>query len=182
MKPFLFAVLLTLSLNCSARPSDPSNSIYHLDAQLTDQHGQVHGLDLHRDHPVLITMFYGGCTASCPLIIDALRATERALTAEQRANLRVLLISFDSTHDGPEQLREIAATRHIDGGRWTLAHADEATVRQIAAVLNVQYRRLPNGQYNHSNVIAALSPRGEILARSNSLRPDDAVLKAITTR
>jgi protein SCO1/2 len=182
MKALLLGLLLTGSLHGSAYAADPSDSIYHLNARLTDQNGQSHGLDVHRGHPVLISMFYGSCSASCPLIIDALRATERSLAADKRAQLRVMLISFDSAKDSIAQLQEIAATRQIDGKRWTLARADEATVRQIAAVLDVQYRRLPNGEYNHSNVIAALSPQGEIVARSTSLRPDAALVQAVSKR
>ena len=175
-----FALLLATALTCSANPAYPPNSIYHLQARLTNQLGQVHGLDVYRGQPVLITMFYADCAASCPLIIEALHATERALSAEQRARVRVLLVSFDSAKDGPARLRALADARHIDPARWTLAHADAATVRQIAAVLNVQYRRLPSGQYNHSNVIAVLTPEGEIAATSGLLaKADPAVLAAL---
>src|SRR5688572_13647655 len=134
-----------------------------------DQSGVARGLDVHRGHPVLITMFYGGCTVTCPLIIDSLRATERALGEADRANLRVLMVSIDPQGDTPETLRALAESRRIDTSRWTLARADEATVRKIAALLNVQYRELPDGGFNHSTTIALLSPLGEIEATTASL-------------
>jgi protein SCO1/2 len=42
-------------------------------------------------------------------------------------------------------------------------------VRTIAAMLNVQYRQLPGGEFNHSTVITLLSPQGEIEATSSKL-------------
>jgi protein SCO1/2 len=174
----ILAALLSCSLAALAADSDPPASLYHLDAKLTNQAGKTHGLDVYRGHPVLITMFYGSCQATCPLIIDTLRVTERAVPAERRANLRVLMISFDPQRDTPAALGAIAKQRRIDGTRWTLAHADESTVRSIAALLNIQYRQLPGGEFNHSTVITLLSPSGEIEATSSVLGHADPVLIA----
>jgi protein SCO1/2 len=162
----------------TASDGDPPASLYHLDAALTDQSGAARGLDVYRGHPVLVTMFYASCQATCPLIVDTLRATERELTAQQRASLRVLMISIDPERDSPAALNKLAQERHIDTARWTLTHADAATVRNIAALLNVQYRQLPSGEFNHSTVIALLSPRGEIEASSSTLGHADPALLA----
>jgi protein SCO1 len=174
------ALLLALlfALDAGAKDSDAPGSIYQLDAHLVDQAGRVQGLDLYRGSPVLITMFYGSCQATCPMIIDTLRSTERGLSPAQRAKLRVLMISFDPERDTPKALAEIAATRHLDTSRWTLATADADTVRDIAALLDVQYRKLPSGEYSHSAVITVLSPGGEIEARSGKLGTADPALLA----
>ena len=159
-----------------ARDTDPPASLYHLDAALTNQAGESHGLDVYRGHPVLVAMFYSSCPATCPLLIDTLRATERELTAAQRENVRVLLVSIDPERDTPAALSALMESRHIDTARWTLARADAATVRKIAALLNVQYRKLPSGDFNHSTVIALLSPAGELQASSSTLGHADAAL------
>jgi protein SCO1/2 len=53
-------------------------------------------------------------------------------------------------------------------------------VRTIAALLNVQYRQLPNGDFNHSTIITLLSPGGEIQASSATLgHPDAALLERL---
>jgi protein SCO1/2 len=170
MKALLLALLLTTGY--------PPLSLYNLDAKLVDQTGVVRALDMHRGHPVLVTMFYGGCSTACPLLIDTLRAYERSLTPAERAGIRVLLISIDPEHDTTASLKVLAAERRIDLWRWTLAHTDEATVRKIAAVLNIQYRRLPDGNYNHASVISLLTPQGEIAARSAVLGKADERLVA----
>jgi len=176
------ALLLALlfALDAGARDSDPGESIYRLDASLVDQAGRVRGLDLYRGSPVLITMFYGSCQATCPLIIDTLRSTERGLSPGERAKLRVLMISFDPERDTPKALADIAATRHIDTARWTLATADADTVRDIAALLDIQYRKLPSGEFSHSAIITVLSPDGRIEGRSGKLgRADPALLERL---
>ena len=179
MRPLILtAWLACFPLAAIAAGGDPPASLYHLDAKLTNQAGETHGLDVYRGHPVLVTMFYGSCQATCPMIIDTLRVTERAVSAEQRANLRVLMISFDPQRDTPAALNAIATQRRIDGARWTLAHAEASTVRTIAALLNVQYRQLPGGEFNHSTVITLLSPRGEIESSTTALGHADEALLA----
>lgn len=157
----------------------PQQSIYQLQAVLTSQSGAQHGLDVYAGKPVLITMFYGSCPAACPLLIDTLRAVERAAPPAQRERLRVLMISIDPQRDTQQALQALSQVRHIDASRWTLARTDAATVRRIAAVLNVQYRQLPNGDFNHSSIITLLSPAGEMLAQSSVLaKADSALLEA----
>jgi protein SCO1/2 len=171
--------LLAVSGWAGADPAPPA-SIYDLEAPLRSQDGRAIGLDVHRGHPVMITMFYGGCPMACPLIIETLRAVERDLDAKQRANLRVLMISIDPRRDSPEALAELAKTRRIDTTRWTLARADETDVRKIAATLGIQYRQLPNGEFSHASIITVLNERGEIVTQSAELgRADPRLLAAL---
>ena len=80
----------------------------------------------------------------------------------------------------PQALRKVADDRRIDTTRWTLAHADAAAVRRIAAALNIQYRQLPDGQFSHSTIISALDADGKILAQSAELgHADPELLRAI---
>jgi protein SCO1 len=174
--PALLLSLLAFAKPTLAEPTYPPQSIYHLDAALTDQSGKQVGLDVSGGLPVLVTMFYTHCPVTCPVLIDTLRAIERAVPQSQSANLRVLMISIDAQRDTPDKLRQLADQRRIDLSRWTLAHADAATVRKVAALLNVQYRQLPDGNYNHSNVISLLSPQGEIVRQSSMLGTADVAL------
>lgn len=178
MRALLLAILLVVAPLVGADGGYPPQSIYNLDAKLIDQSGTIRGLDMHRGHPVLVSMFYGSCTVACPLLIDTLRSFERSLTPDERARVRVVLISIDPEHDTTEGLMTLATTRRIDLSRWTLVNADEPTVRKIAAVLNIQYRRLPDGNYNHASVISLLTPQGEIAAQSSMVGKADARLAA----
>jgi protein SCO1 len=178
MRALLLSLLLTLAPFAGADVAHPPQSIYNLSAKLVDQSGAQRGLDMYRGHPVLVTMFYGSCPLACPLLIDTLRAFERSLTPTERASIRVVLISIDPEHDTTASLKQLAATRRIDLSRWTLVNTDAATVRKIAAVLNIQYRRLPDGNFNHASVISLLTPQGEIAVQSTLLGKADERLAA----
>lgn len=179
MKRLLFVLLLAAAAVRADAPYPP-DSIYNLAVRLTNQSGVQHGLDVYHGHPVLITMFYGTCPMTCPLLIDTLRATERATGERQRGDLRVLLISIDPQNDTVPSLQALARSRRIDLSRWTLARADEVGVRKIAAVLNIQYRRLPDGGYNHSSVVTLLTPQGQIATHSSVLgKADEKLLSAL---
>ncbi len=176
----LFSCAMLLVAGWSGATETHDASLYDLEETIVVQDGQSVGLDVHRGSKVLVTMFYGGCQATCPMIIETLRSVERKLDATGQQQLRVLLISFDPERDTPRALRALAVERRIDTTRWTLANADTAAVRRIAAALDIQFRRLPEGQISHANVITVLGSGGEILARSTRLgSADDNLVQAL---
>lgn len=154
-------------------------SLYQLKLDLTDQNGTHVGLAVFQGHPVLVTMFYGSCPYVCPLTIKALQSTESTLEPDVRDQLRVLLISLDSEHDTPEVLAEVVNKQNVDTSRWKLVRAGTHDVRKLAAALGVRYRKLPEGGFNHSTVIALLDAGGMRVAQSNRLQTDPALLESI---
>jgi protein SCO1/2 len=46
-------------------------------------------------------------------------------------------------------------------------------VRQLAAVLGIQYRALPNGDFNHSTALILLDADGRLVARTTRLAGAD---------
>jgi protein SCO1/2 len=177
MKRLLLCLLLTI---CVAQADSPG-SIYNLHVSLTDANAAEHGLDVHRGHPVLVTMFYGSCPMACPLLIDTMRSIERTASPADRERLRMLLISIDPERDTVANLHALGTSRKLDMSRWTLARTDAASVRKIAAVLGIQYRKLPDGGYNHSSIVTLLTPDGEIAVQSSTLgKADPDVLTTLT--
>lgn len=177
---FPFFVLLLACAMAQAADRYPPQSIYNLEATLTDQNGVDRALDSEHGHPVLITMFYGSCPMACPMLIDTLRLTDQAAQSEARGRLRVVMISIDPDRDTVPALQALAQARHIDTSRWTLLRTDATSVRRIAAMLNVQYRQLPDGSFSHSSVISLLNPEGEIVIQSSVLaRADPALVDAL---
>jgi protein SCO1/2 len=96
--------------------------------------------------------------------------------------MRFLLISIDPDRDTVANLNALAASRKLDTSRWTLARTDATSVRKIAAVLGIQYRRLPDGGYNHSSIVTLLTPEGEIAYQSSVLGSTDPELLAALQR
>jgi protein SCO1/2 len=147
-----------------AAPRRSGRSIYALSMTLTDQDGRKVGLDAFRGKPVFVGMFYGACPSACPLLISTIRRAMSELDASTDAEVRVLLVSFDPERDTPEALHAIAVQRGLDV-RWKLANAPEDQVRDLAALLGIQYRRLPDGSFSHTSSIVLLDRAGAIDTR-----------------
>ncbi len=169
---WVFVALLLLSSGLKAAETS-TESLYGLPISLQDQEGRIRSLDLYRGHPVIVTMFYSSCPNACPLLIESLRATEQALTANARADVRVLMITLDPERDTSAALARLASTRRVDLKRWTLARVLGDDVRVLAAALGVQYRKLPDGEYNHTSVLTLVSPAGVLGKQTATLGKAD---------
>jgi len=162
-------VPLAFAVSAQAAPAVPSDSIYQLPVKLTDQQGRSIALADGRGHPVLVSMFYTSCEFVCPMLVEALADTEAKLTPQERGRLTVLLVTFDPARDTVAVLKKTAEQRQLDPAHWTLARTDAASVRKLAAALGVQYRALPNGDYNHTTSLILLDAEGRIAGRSSQL-------------
>ena len=172
MKRLLLTLLaLLLAAPVQAASPLPSDSIYQLSVPLTDQDGHVAPLAAGRGTPRIVSMFYTSCTMVCPMIIDTMKATRRA--AGEPANLALLAVSFDPGHDSVDVLRRYAAAHQLDLRYWTLARTRPEDTRSLAALLGVQYRQLPGGDFNHSSELLLLDADGRIVARSSIIGRTD---------
>jgi protein SCO1 len=177
-------LILAAALTVQAKPAPlPRNSVYQLDAPLTDQSGRALTLASKRGSAQLVVMFYTSCKYICPTIIDTVLDLDRQLTPEQKARLGVLMISLDPQHDDPTALKATADKRGLDLTRWTLAQPRPADVRAIAGVLGVRYRVLADGELNHTGVLVLLDAEGRIVSSSakTSGTVDPAFMKRVRT-
>lgn len=163
----------------SAAPSAAlGEAIYVLKMDLVDQDGATVPLHVYRGHPVLVAMFYGTCPAACPTLTSDIKVIEEELTAEERADLRVLMVSFDPERDTPSALKALAAKHRVDTARWKFASASDSSARELAAVLGVQYRKIDKGEFSHSTSIVLLDRAGVISAQIDGLRQPSGALVA----
>ena len=163
----LFVLLAaTLAASAVAEPL-PRDSVYQLEAPLTDQSGRRLTLAAKRGQVQVVVMFYTACSYICPTIIDTVLDLDRRLTAAERSRLGVLLISLDPRRDDPTALHAAATKRGLDLARWTLVQPQAADVRAIAGVLGVRFRVLADGELNHTGVLVLLDTEGRIISRSD---------------
>jgi protein SCO1 len=183
MKTSILVSVLALVIGCQAPARDPvptstkgariatvttaSPSIYGLRLGLRDFDGATVGVDVFRGHPVIVSMFYGSCPSACPLIVSNIKRIEAELPPDVRADLRVLLVSFDAQRDTPTALRELATAQRIDTTRWRFAAGPDDEARQLANVLGVDYREVEPGFFTHNSVISVLDREGRVIARSD---------------
>ena len=158
----------------------PPNSVYRLQVSVEDQFGEITGLDRYKGNPVLITMFYASCPHVCPLLISTMKLMESELSSQERADLRVMTISIDPERDTPEKLRETLERHAVDSERWSMVRSEPHDLRAIAGVFGVRYKRLPDGEFNHTTRIILLDHEGTQVASTEQLgRIDAKFLEAI---
>jgi protein SCO1/2 len=144
----------------------PGDSVYQLGIKLTDQNGHSWQLSSRRGRVQLVSMFYTSCTMVCPMTVDTMKATQKAVGEPERDKLDLLAVSFDPSRDNVAALRQYAQKHQLDAARWTLARAEPQDVRSLSAMLGLQYRQLPDGEFNHSSELILLDSDGRIVART----------------
>ena len=158
----------------------PGDSVYQVASTMTDQNGRAFKMEDHRGKPVLISMFYNSCKFVCPMLIDTMELTRQGLSSGERAQLDMLLITFDPARDDVNALKSIAQVRDLDSAQWTVARTDGTSVRKIAATLGIQYRLLADGEFNHTTVLVLLDGDGRIVGRTKRIgTADPAFIKLV---
>lgn len=156
----------------------PTDSIYNLDSSWTDQDGQRVAIPALRGTPRVVAMIYTSCKYECPLIVDEMKQVEHALSVDERARVGFTLFSFDPERDSAAVLKAYAAKRGLDESRWRLYTGTADAVLDLAAVLGMQIRKEPDGEFSHSTLITVLDRQGVIRYRMRGLGQDRAPLLA----
>jgi protein SCO1/2 len=146
-----------------------SRSIYQLDAVWTDDAGRPSRLGELRGRPVVLAMFFTSCGYACPRIVADLGRIRQTLPPEVRARARFVLVSFDDQRDTAPVLRAYRELHELPAEGWVLLHGTPDAIRELAAVLGVQYARDAQGRFAHSNLITVLNAEGEIVHQRSGL-------------
>jgi protein SCO1/2 len=167
-KHLLALVILTLGLSGQlAAAGLPGDSLYQLELPLTDASGHDFQLSQFAGQPLTLAMFYGNCHSACPLVLQGLKRSVAALPRHSRARLHILLLSLDAEHDTAESLSMLQQSLQLDRANFTLAVAhDQTATRTLGAALGIKYRRLENGEINHSTRVVVLDAEGRELGAS----------------
>ena len=151
-----------------ARFSD--RSIYQLDSTWTSDVGREVKLGVLRGRPQVLAMFFTSCEYACPILVHDLQRIEQALPASLRDKVDFLLVSFDTERDTPEVLRAYRAKQHLGTKHWTLLRGSGDDVRELAALLGINFQKDTRGQFAHSNLITVLNRDGEVVHQLTGLK------------
>ena len=154
-------------------------SIYQLESEWISDADRKIRLGVLHGRPQVVAMFFASCEFACPIIVNDMKRLEAALPEKVRANTDFLLVSFDPERDSPAALRAFRTRMRLPTERWTLLRGEADDVRELAALLGVNYRKDARGQYAHSNLITVLNPNGEVVAQQSGLNqsPDELARK-----
>jgi|KBSSwiStaDraftv2_1062776.scaffolds.fasta_scaffold170262_3 protein SCO1/2 len=158
------------------QPTD--KSLYLLDSTWTSDVGRQIKLGALRGRPQIVAMFFTHCEYACPILVGELKAIEARLPPEVLGKVDFLLVSIDSRRDTPAELATFRTKRQLAVERWTLLRGGPDDVRELAALLGVNYTEDTRGQFAHSNVITLLNAEGEVAFQHAGLNQDPALLVA----
>lgn len=144
-------------------PSD--NSLYALRTIWRDQRGSDMQLIELQGRPVMMAMVFTNCHYACPIIVHDMKRIKRDLPDDLAEALQFVLVSLDPERDDAEALARFARVSGLDANHWTLLQGDPTGVRMLATALGVKYKKEADGQYSHTNMVAVLNEKGEILHR-----------------
>jgi len=157
-----------------------TKSLLLLDSKWTSDVGKVIPLSVFRGRPLVVAMFFTQCEYACPVLVNDLKQIEAKLPAEVREKTDFLLVSFDTRRDTPAQLAEYRKKKELAPAHWALLHGEEDDVRELAALLGINYAADAKGQFAHSNVLTVLNAEGEIVLQLPGLRQNAApILEAL---
>lgn len=185
----LLAFLLPLTLFAAdplppcCRPALPAGkptdkSLYLLDSKWTSDVNREIQLGVLRGRPQIVAMFFTHCEYACPILVSELKAIEAKLPRDVLAKVDFLLVSIDTARDTPAELAAFREKRGLARERWTLLRGGADDVRELAALLGVNYVEDSRGQFAHSNIITLLNAEGEVAFQHTGLKQDPAPLIA----
>ena len=177
------ALLAAEPLPPCCRPALPlgtptDTSLYLLDSKWTSDVGRKIKLGALRGRPQIVAMFFAHCEYACPILVEELKVIDRMLPPEVLGKVDFLLVSIDTKRDTPEELAAFREKRQLARERWSLLRGGADDVRELAALLGVNYAEDSRGQFAHSNVITLLNAEGEIVFQHAGLKQDPAPLIA----
>ena len=153
----------------------PAGSLYALPMRFTAQDGTLLDVAELRGRPVVMAMVYLSCTMTCPVITSELQAVQGKLPPLTRARTTFVLASFDPARDSAPVAQAFAARMGLDP-HWRVLTGSPASVRRLAVLLGVSYRRLPSGDFDHSNQVTVLDVDGVPRHQEVRMPPDRARL------
>lgn len=154
-------------------------SVYNVDAAWTNQHGEALQLKDLRGTPQLVAFVFTNCGYACPRIVHDMKEIIKSLPEGQRDQVGATLISIDPERDTEEVMHHYAKMHELPSPQWTLLRSNDDTVRELAAVLGIRYKRESDGQFAHSNTLTLLNAEGEVALQLEGLGTDASEL---TTR
>ncbi|HWP59568.1 MAG TPA: SCO family protein [Candidatus Acidoferrales bacterium] len=180
----LVAALCALALAASARAHDERaaggaqaltvafeqklNQPLPLDTRFRDEQGRLVSLSQYfTGRPVILAPVYYDCARLCPLVLDGLVRSLRAVPFSVGADLTVVAFSIDP-REAPALARakkQTAVQRYGSGsGRgWHFLTGERASIERLARAIGFAYREEPaRQQYAHATGIVVTTADGRV--------------------
>ena len=178
----ILAVALTLLVSAKARAHDDQrpaalrdvafeqklNQQVPLDLTFRDESGKtVYLASYFKQKPVILNFVYYKCRDLCPLLLDGIVRSLRALSFDVGNQFDVLTVSFDPHDDAPlaaakkTDLVEKYSRPGADVG-WHFLTGDETSIQRLTQSVGFRYSYdARTGEFGHATGIIIVTPQGK---------------------
>jgi len=138
-----------------------------LDLKFRDETGKIVELKQYfGGRPVLLNFVYYKCRDLCPLLLDGMVRTMRALSFDIGKQFEVLTVSFDPRDDAAlaaakkqEFIQRYGRNGAASG--WHFLTGDTGTIEKLTRAVGFQYHYIAEtGEFGHATGIVVLTPGG----------------------
>ncbi|RFP63778.1 SCO family protein [Hymenobacter lapidiphilus] len=136
----------------------PAESVYQLLDTFETQDKKPLLLSELAGKPTVLAIVFTNCGYACPRLTDDMKAIEASLAASA-GRINYALVSFDVARDTAEQLKKYATDKDL-GKNWVLLHGSDEAVRTLSVLLNVQYEKTEDGNFDLPPIAGPPKTRG----------------------
>lgn len=188
MKKFLFLLFFGLMLfSCNEKKEEvvdnvntvPKESIFLLDSKWKNQDGKELQLRDLKGKNLVVVMIFTSCQTACPILVADMQKIAAKIDPKKTEETTMVLVSIDPDNDTPEVLKKYAEERKMDAKHWTLLTSDMESIRELANVLAVKYKKISPILFSHSNIITVFNKNGEMIKQVEGTVNSEEVAKTV---
>jgi protein SCO1/2 len=129
--------------------------------RLIDQHNRAFRLEDLKGKVAFVTFLYTSCTTVCPVIMTKFLGVQKAMRDRVGKDVCFVAITVDLERDTPQALRRFAAKWKVVSPGWIFLTGRPEEIAQAAKSYGVSYRKLPDGEIEHSAVTFLVDRKGK---------------------
>ena len=188
MKKFiivLFSVLFLFSCKENGNVEDDNvntelkESIFLLDSKWQNQDGKELQLKDLKGKNLVFVMIFTSCQTACPILVADMQKIAAKIDPKKLKETTMVLVSIDPDNDTPAVLKKYAAERKMVGEPWLFLTSDKESIRELANVLAVKYKKISPIIFSHSNIITVFNKKGEMVNQAEGTVNSGAVAKTV---
>lgn len=153
----------------AVRLAPPLGSQWPLDVTLRDEAGAAVPLGaLIAGKPTLLLFSYFNCSMLCPVLLEGVTRSLKAMSLIVGSDFGVVVISIDP-HDGPAEARKKRQEyisrhqRNAASSGWHFLTGDEAAIERLTRIAGFSYSYdAASGQYAHPAAMFVLTAQGRL--------------------
>lgn len=186
MKKYIFIIaVFTLLFSCQKNSqqsfTEAEESITLLNSvwQTQDQN-KIQLKDLKGNNIVMVLIFTN-CKTTCPLLVNEMQKIAQKIEPKKLKQTKLVFVSIDPENDTAEVLKSFAKQNNMDGDPYLFLRSDKESVRELANVLSVKFKKISPMIFSHSNIITAFDENGAMIAQTEGLGNEAEIVEAVNT-